>query len=93
MEVNQHTFVGDRELRASAAVQGVHAVDDRHHWFDELEAVWERARTDLALADAHRAAGDQAASATAARAAAEVFSRLGAAGELAQATALAETVA
>jgi hypothetical protein len=80
-------FVADR-LEGQAALARGHPAD-AVRWlerardgFAELEAVWERARTDLALAEAHLAAGDRAQAAVTAQAGAEVFERLSAGTEL-----------
>jgi hypothetical protein len=91
-------FIADRLEGQAALAQGdaqaaVPLLTTARDGFDGLEAVWERGRTDLSLAAAHRAAGDEQAATAAARAAAVVFERLGAARELAQANALVAEVA
>jgi class 3 adenylate cyclase len=79
---------GQAALARGEAREAVALLTKARAGFDELEAVWERARTDLSLAEAHRAAGDSTAAGSAAQAAAEVFRRLSAVDELARAEAL-----
>jgi class 3 adenylate cyclase len=69
---------GQAALAAGNTEEAVRRLTAARLGFDELEAVWERARTDLALAEALFRAGESAKAGEAARAADEVFGRLSA---------------
>jgi hypothetical protein len=68
--------------------RGITSLERARATFVELEASWERARTELALSSAQLARGDRAAAAEAAQAALATFAELGASSERAAAEAL-----
>ncbi len=83
---------GQAAFAAGDVDRAVELLTRARNSFDALEAVWERARTDLALAGAHLVAGDPARARAAARAAYEVFERLSASTERARVREMLERV-
>jgi tetratricopeptide (TPR) repeat protein len=76
---------GQAALATGDLDKAVSALERARATFVELEASWDRARTELALAHVHVALGQRAAAAEKARSARETFTTLGAAPEIAQA--------
>jgi class 3 adenylate cyclase len=79
---------GQAALAAGETDRATRLLETARDGFTRLEVPWERARTELSLAEAYVANGNGAEAATAARAALETFSALGAPAEIERAAAL-----
>ena len=81
-------LAGQAALAGGEHERGLVLLEQARDTFTKLEVPWERARTELSLAEAYLGAGSRTEAATAARAALETFTALGAPVEIEQATAL-----
>ncbi|MEO6058451.1 MAG: hypothetical protein ABIQ05_00575, partial [Candidatus Limnocylindria bacterium] len=79
---------GQADLAGGEHVRGTALLEQARDTFTKLEVPWERARTELSLAEAYLGAASRTEAATAAQAALETFTALGAPGEIKQAAAL-----